>query len=1049
MIQPTTRFKLMMFLSISLLFFNSLANAQSKAIHGTVYDASNNLPLEGATVQLKNSEASTTTDASGKFSLSAPDGAILIVSFVGYRTQEIAIGNQTNLAIRLSTSASGLTDVVVIGYGTVKKENVTGAISSITAKNLSDRANTTVSESFAGQIPGVTAQQLSSRPGAQLDIIIRGRGSISAASTPLYVVDGIPGSSIFNINPNDIQSIEILKDAASTAIYGARGGNGVVLITTNQGKKGKPVINFNSYFGLQEPNRLVRMMNRDEFIAYSIWGKNAAYMELGGSLSDPMSARPSRLQYPDSWNNPDTLPDINWQKAVLQNSPISSYQLSVSGGGDNATYLISAQHLNQEGIEKYTGFNQTNFRINTSLNVSKNLKVGMNIAPSFSTTKAPDPEGHESVYHRALATPPIVPLNGNTEATGYVVGAFANFVNPLQTLKETQQATKGSFIGSNLWLDFTPLSGLNFRSQFGYNYTGVESKYFRPANVSRGISRGSYSTSSRRNWVLQNTLNYSKTLFSELEMDVLIGQSIESNKSSSASISGNNYPNNLVPTLNAAAQITGASTSESENSLASFFGRANFNFKDKYLLTTNIRRDGSSRFGINNKWGTFPSLSIGWKLDRENFFRNVSNLDLLKIRASIGEAGNDNIGDYSSISLLSLSNYSYNGSIASGLVPSSFGNPNLRWEKIVSRNIGLDVIVFQNRIQLSVELYNNITTDMLFSRPVSRMTGFSSMVDNLGKVENKGFEFDLTTVNVRKSGFSWESRFNFSANRNKVLETDAAGAPIKISGYFGGDTYITTIGEPIGSFYGFKTNGVLEDKYYDASGNPTVAILNGQIRGNERIVDINNDGVINEADRVRLGSSQPDFTWGINNTIKIKNFDISFLIYGAQGAKLFYPNQVYMSFGQVQGMNSTPDWVRSWKPSSYAGNQNPFPATDVDMSWDGKTPLSYAIGGAIPFSSDYFFRDASFIRLKNISVGYNIPPNSLKRVGIQFARIVLMADNLHTWTKYPGPNPEANGLSGRSDSGTPGDVADPLKNGTDWGALPMIRKFSLGVNIKL
>ncbi len=1025
-----------------------LLNAPDKdrRLQGRVTDEKGE-PLPGVNILIKGSKKGTASDGQGNYSLELAElEDVLVFSFVGYVSQELSVGSRSRIDISLKEDERSLDELVVVGYGTVKKENVTGAISKLSAESLSNRANTTLGESFAGQISGITAKQLSARPGAQLDIVIRGQSSLSSASTPLYIVDGIPGS-IDNINPNDIESLEILKDAASTAIYGARGGNGVILVTTKQGSRGKPVISLNSYFGMQEANKLIDMMDRDEFLAYSIWGKNVAYMKLGGKLSDPMQMRPGRLQYPDSWNSPESLPDVNWQKAILQTAPVSSHQISVAGGNDQATFMISGHHLRQDGIVKYSHFNQTNFRVNTQFKLAKDFKVGLNIAPSFSLTNNPDAEGHESAYHRALAMPPIVPLHMNTQSNGVVEGAFANFVNPLETLRQVRQNTKKSSITNNVWLEYVA-GKFKFRTQLGYNYFNSSNDYFRPADVNRGISIGRFNASTSKHVVWQNTVDYSETLLPGLELNLLAGQSLESRKSQSSFLNAINFPNDLVPTLNTASQITGAGTSESENSMASLFGRANFNVKDKYLLTFNVRRDGSSRFGRENRWGWFPSVSAGWKIDRENFLKDVAFIDLLKVRASIGKGGSDNIGDYSSVPLLGVSNYSLNGVVVSGLVPSTLGNPMLGWEKVVSRDIGIDFNAFRNRFQLSVNLYSNITTDMLFNRPVSPMTGFNSTIINLGKVRNRGYEIDITTVNISASKLRWESKVNLSSNQNKVLKMDDSDSPIRIAGYFGGDTYITMVGQPIGSFYGFKTNGVLLESNFDGEGKPTVPVLPGQIPGNERIVDANNDGVIGEADRVRMGDSQPDFNWGFSNRFTYGPLDFSFLVHGSHGAMLFVPNQVYNSFGQVQGMNSTSNWVRSWKPSSYPNGQDPFPDTNVDMSWDGKTPLAYSIGGSIPFLSDRYFHNASFVRLKNISLGYSFNTSLLNRIGINYARIFVMADNVHTWTTYPGVNPEANGLSGQSDDGAPGEVANPLKNGTDWGAYPLMRKYSIGINLK-
>ncbi len=1011
---------------------NATKDGKPKTVSGKVTDSSG-ATLPGVSVVVKGTIIGVTTDFNGNYSLSnIPENAILQFSFVGMKAQEVKVGNQATMNVVLVEETVALDEVVAIGYGTQKKGNLTGSVSQIKSEALQERAITGLGEAFAGQIAGVRAQQVSGRPGAELTIQMRGISSVTSSNKPLYVIDGTPTSDIQDFNPNDIASIEVLKDASSAAIYGARGSGGVVLISTKKGS-GKPIFSFESYYGLQQVDKLLPMMNRDQFIAFSKYQADLLYIRSGGSMNDPLASRPLAYQYPDSWLHPETLPDVNWQKAIYQVAPIQNCQLTASGGGEIGNFLLSGSYMKQDGIMKYTGYQRVNFRLNVTLNISKRLKVGMNIAPSFSSSNNPDDEGKGSSAIDAANMAPIVPLNLNTEEWGYMPGLAYTLTNPLERLKEVKQETTTNRILSNVWAELNITNSLIFRSQYGLNYRDQRSSYFKPSNVNQGDpSYGTASSFGDNDWTFQNTLTYKPKVSSVFDMDLLLGQSAEASRYRSESLTKTDYANSLITTLNVASTPLAASSDEYRNSMASFFGRFNLNVKGRYLLTINLRHDGSSKFGKDTKWGLFPSVSAGWKINSESFMQDAKWIDLLKIRASVGKAGNNNIGNYGSISSLGISNYSLNGNLVNGLAPSSIANPDLGWETKISKVIGLDFNAFTNRIQANIDYYIDDTKDMLLNVNIPYISGYSSTLQNIGKVQNRGWEIELTSHNI-KSNFDWTSSFNISKNTNEVKQLGPDNAPIFMKLY-GSNTTITKVGAPIGSFYMFKSDGLLLDKDFDTNGNPLVPIYPGQEKGNLKIVDINKDGKINDDDKTIVGSNQPDFIWGLTNRFSYKNFDLSILIQAIHGGKVAFMASRNLNTGDAWGVNQYAWWTREWRPT----NELPLPTnSNVDMSWNGKTPLG--LGEKFPNWTDFLFlSDGSYVRVKNISLGYNLPPALCKRVGLKSARFYITGDNVFTFTDYMGVNPETN-TDSKGNSTTAA--------GIDYGTYPISRKYSIGINI--
>ena len=992
-------------------------------------------PLAGVTIGIKGSETQTQSDDQGAFEIraSTDSAAMLTFSMLGFEPFEMPMSLANGQTVVLVPSAAQtLEEVVVIGYGTVQRQNLTGAVSSLEGSAFQNNAITNTEDGIAGKIAGVRVSQSTGGPGKAANIKIRGLNSITASSNPLYVIDGIPQDHMRNVNPRDIASIEVLKDASASAIYGARGGNGVVVITTKSGASGATQVDFSSYAGFQEVDRFLPMMDTREYIAYIRYLRDSRFQQTGGDLSLPISSRPAEYQYPESYLNPVSLPNNNWQDIVYQRAPMQNYALTVSGGGDVGTFLLSGSYLNQDGVMQYTGFERYNLRANTHFNIGEKIKVGANVAASFNRMDDPETDGKESNAHYALAMPPVVDIDQNTEATGY--SPAQTYVNPLARLREMTARAKASELQINSFAEYLPIERMTLRTQIGYISAHAAYNEFTPANVNRGAQATGYaSNTDNYSFSIQNTATYRPDLGEDHTLELLLGQSYENIRQEILAAAGDGYPNDLLPTLNNANNPTLASTTIGESAVTSFFGRAQYQFLDKYLLSVSARYDGSSRFGANNKWGLFPALSAGWKINGEPFLQDVEWLSLLKIRASVGKAGNDRIGNYEHISLLGSQDYNLNGKLVNGLVPSNIANPNLSWETTVSRDIGLDFWLLDNRIRLTADAYFNKTTDLLLNVPVTRVSGFSTIRRNVGEVENKGFELELTTQNIKTENFTWETSLNFSKNNNKVLAL-APGIDqlIMLSTLNDFNAYATIVGQPVGSFYMYKTNGVLLPGDFDADGNALVPIVNGQLEGNLKIVDLNNDGQINEQDHTIVGNAQPHFLWGLSSRSTYKGFDFSFDIQGQQGGDLFYLGRRGFNNGLGEGTNQYRDWLHAYKPAVYAGN---IP-DGIDMSWDGNTP---SVVGVNPPYNDTWIYDATFVRIRNITLGYNFAQTFLKRWKVRAIRLFIMADNLHTFTNYPGANPEANNAGGS-------DAGENTRPGTDYGGYPLSKRFTFGIN---
>ena len=1009
-------------------------NSQSqKSVSGKVTDSAG-VSLPGVSVVVKGTTTGSITDSNGNYSLSnVPANATLQFSFVGMKLNEVVVGNKTTINVTLEEEAIGIEEVVAIGYGTQKKSNLTSSIAKIDNQSIKERPITNLGEAFAGQISGVRAQNTTGIPGADLSIKIRGVNTINGNSNPLYVIDGIPRDNMTDINPNDVASIQVLKDASATSIYGSRGANGVILIETKQGA-GNTAITVDAYYGIQDPVKMMDFMNGDEWVAYNIYARNEAWLRQGHSMKDAMSLRPSSLQIPVSWTD-GSRPSVDWQKAITQTAPMSSYQISSSSKSDKGSIYISGGYLDQKGIIKETFYNRLNFLVNATMNVGDKMKLGVNISPSFSKQADQNTQGKETTIHQAVMQPPLIQLNEATVDLGYPNDFVTIYPNSVEKLKQMTDVTEKGKILSSIWGEYNILKGLTFKSQYSYDYRTEIYEYFYPAIERSTIPAANSYTSRWNDWTFQNTLNYDRTINNDHVINLLLGQSADDHTSYNISASATGFPNSLVRTLNVASTPTQASTYKVENKTASFFGRASYNYKDKYLFSASVRHDGSSRFGGNNKWGTFPSASIGWKMNEESFMKSFDWLSLLKIRASWGMAGNDRIGNYDYMSLLRVDNTAWNNGIQVGLAPNNLGNEDLKWETTTTRDLGLDVSLYKNRIQFNLDIYNNKTTDLLFNVPIPNSTGFSSFRTNLGEIQNKGWEIDLNTRNT--TGLvKWSSALNLSHNENKVI--DMGGVQQFVTAVWTGDQYITKVGGPVSQFYVYRTNGMLMPSDFDTSGKALVPILTGQVAGNVKYVDQNADGKITSADLTPYGSNLPKLMYGFTNRFEYKGFELSILLQGQFGGDVCWVGQRQMDAGN-QNLNQLSRWIHSWKPDYekiYGTGENPLIGipSGVDMSWDGKT--EYRLAGTNDNNFDKRIYDATFFKVKNVSLTYNLPKNMLGNSVFKAVKAYISVDNLYTYDNYPGVTTEANSYGNET-----------TQMGADYTTYPLSKRYTLGVNI--
>lgn len=1015
-------------------------------VRGRVLDSESLEPLPGVNVILKGTQLGTTTDAAGDFNLTVPEeqktGGVLIFSFVGYNSVEAPINNRSQIEVRIKADLKSLEEVVVVGYGTQRRGDITGAVSSVSAKDIQGMPTPSLDGALAGRMPGVQVSQTTGTPGGGLTVRVRGTGSIGAGNEPLYVVDGFPVTANYNqnnnplnsINPNDIESIEVLKDASSTAIYGSRGSNGVVLITTKGGKSGKMRVDLDTYTGFQQVTHKMNMMNAREFAQYIVDSRNNAWVDIGGDPSAPNSQRSAIYQILPALQNPDALGEgTDWQDAVFRSAPIHNLQATVSGGTDKIRYMMSGGYFKQNGVIINSDFERYSFRINLEAHASKRFKVGVNLTPTYTTSNPTDSEGHFSsgaVVLSALMMPPHLPVrdeNGEYTTAITLGNGFSSLENPVKSaLLKKRRINELRLLGT-AYAEYEIVDNLKYKLLVGADLQNGNERFFNPSTVGRDgtpppvIPSGTYGTNYSHNLLIEHTLNYSKT-FDNHSIDALGGFTAQKAFSHSASINATNFPNDLVETLNAGI-VSSASTNITEWSLLSYLARVNYSYKSKYLLTGTIRRDGSSRFGENNKWGTFPSVSGGWRISEEEFLKSVSQISELKLRASFGFTGNNFIGNYDHVGLLAIRNTvmgGSGGSVVNGIAPSTVGNPNLSWERNRQFDLGLELGLFQNRIFVVSDIYEKITSDLLLNVPTPSITGYTSARQNIGKVRNRGIELGITSRNLVNK-LQWTTDFNIAFNRNQILALGPSGEPI-FGNYQLTNSHISRIGESLGHYYGYQVEGIFQSQQ-EIDSSPSFA---DSRPGHLRFSDVNGDGVLSVDDRTSLGSPHPDFIFGMTNSVSYKGFDLNILLQGVQGNEILHLGRRFYS-NYAGTANALQELTNSWKSPQDPGDGN-IPRVNRDLS-------RYSSSNASANISSVHVEDGSFVRVRNISMGYTLPADLAGKMSMRTARVYVNLQNPITWTKYSGFNPEVS---------TAG--ANPLTPGVDYGGYPIARVFTIGLN---
>lgn len=1009
-------------------------------VHGVITDVKGEAII-GANVFVKGEPTNgTVTDLDGNFTLKVPANAVLVVSYIGYIQQEIPVAGKKELTVRLKEDTQSLDEVIVVGYGSVKKSNLTSSVSKMTDESLKDRPVTTVGEAFQGQLAGVQAQASNGGiPGEEMTIRIRGVNTVNGDSSPLYVIDGVPRDNMSDVNPSDIASIQILKDASATAIYGSRGANGVVLIETKTGK-GKPVVSFNAYYGLQTPEHKLDLMTPNEYIAYNMFCRNTQHLIAGGKMSDPMSSRNQDYRIPDFWTTQTEFTD--WQSAILRTAPIQNYEASASAGSDMGTIFFSVGYTDQNGIIKNTNFNRLNARLNGTLNIRKNFTVGMNLSIASSDkegagTNLGDRQGKDSPVHHALMKSPLIAPgvsvwgNGHTGTVSQPLYG-SDYMDPLAQLENTLDNSKVNRFQASVYGEWKIIPELVFKSQYSMDYEGETYEYFMPASVtSKNKSEGSSYSTRTNDWVIQNTLTYDKTLGSH-HLNLLLGQSAEKQNYYIGNMEATGWPYETISTLNVASTPTKASTERTVYTNASFFGRVSYDYKEKYLMTASLRRDGSSRFGVNTKWGTFPSFSLGWKLSEEQFMKSAGWINLLKIRGSYGTSGNDRIGDYQYVALLGSYNSAYGNALQPGVGVKNIANPDLKWEQTRSIDLGFDFSAFRNRVQLNFDYYVNSTTDLLFNVPIPYATGFNTQLTNLGEIRNQGWELDLTTHNLT-GRLKWDTSLNLSHNQNKVIDM---GGVQSFTESINDAKFITAVGGPVSQFYVLRTDGLLMPEDFDANGKALVPIAKGQEEGNYKYIDQNGDKKIDDGDLVPYGNNLPDLTWGFTNRFTYKNWDLSILLQGQFGGDVLYLGQRHNDDGLMYNRVLYSRWLNCYKPAKYreALPEDYLAKYGIDMnSWDGRTP--YPFGNNMN-NNDQRIYDATYARVKNITLTYNFGKSQLQKWGITGLKVYASVDNVYTLSSYPGYTPETSSYG----NGT-------TMLGVDYSTYPLSRKYTLGCSL--
>ncbi len=957
------------------------AMAQQSNVSGAVVDQAG-IGIPGVSVMLKGTSVGTITDVEGRYSIPVNDvnTDVLVFSFIGMDTQEIPVAMKKEINVTLKESVLGLDEVVVVGYGTQEKKDITGSVALVGSEELESRPNTQQGALIQGRAAGVRVASSSGKPSQGLSIRVRGTNSITAGSEPLYVIDGIPTSDTRSINPADVETMTVLKDASSAAIYGAQGANGVVLITTKKGKSEKPTISLDTYWGFSEVWKTLDVLNGEQY-------------------RDLMTEMGQNTDW--SLYNKNT----DWQNKLFQRGTSQNYQVSISGKKDQTSYYVSGGWVQQAGAVRSSEMNRANFKVNLDQDINDWIKVGTRI----SYTKYTDTDVNDNaainqggVITGVINTPSVIGVY-NEDGT-FTSNPFQNWENPMSSTDGSdREYNQERFLG-NVYVDVKFLKDFKFRSNFGIDQShGMYDYFLDPYRTSYGQAKSGIATNNTNKssfWIAENTLSFNKKI-SKHSVEALVGSVVQKYRWENSNITTENFASDGIITTNAGSVIATAENNKSEKTNVSYLSRLNYSFDDKYLVTANFRADGSSVFGPKNRWGYFPSFSLGWRLSQESFLEQVAFLNDLKIRAGWGVVGNDQIGNYAYYGLVGSNNYPIGGVLLPGTYPASIDNYTLKWEESEQTNIGLDLSVLNGRITFSADAYIRKTRDLLLDAPLPTTTGFSSALQNIGNLENKGLEFSLNTVNVDKV-INWNTTFNISFNKNKVtnlvVESLAMG---DVAGR--GEAILLEEGRSLGTLYGYIWGGVDPET------------------GNAYYVNKDGESTFEPTpeDRTVIGNANPDFFYGLNNSVSYKNIGLTVFLEGTYGNDMLNATRID-SEGMTDPKNQLLTVNNRWR--------QPGDVTDIPKA-------SWAVKDNSRISTR-FIEDASYLRVKTITLSYQLPKSLLEKVGISQAKVYATGENLFTITDYSGFDPEVNAYGGSN-----------TMQGIDYGTYPQTRNMIFGINV--
>ncbi len=1046
-----------LFVGIFMILTSVFAQAQTKAVSGVVKDDNGGLP--GVTVAIKGSQKGTLTDANGNYKITATAKDQLVFSYVGFETSTVLVGIKTVINVSLKSTTSDLDEVVVIGYGSVKRKDLTGSVAKVEMAELNKAPVRSFDEALAGRVAGVQVNSSSGQPGAGVNIVIRGNNSVTQGNSPLYVVDGFlienPDNNV--INPADIESMDVLKDASATAIYGARGANGVIVITTKKGKEGKAVFTFSSSTGVQDNINSIELMSPVEFLKYQL-ELNPALVSTPSSPTqlylDPFGL--TKDTYQDYYKN---VPGIDWQALTQRTAIVQNNNLSISGGTKKLKYLFSGSTVDQDGILLNSNYKRYQGRAVIDYKITSKLKVGVNtnfslleqrgINPGTSTNSATtnimvSVWGSRPIYTNPadldlLQDPDINPANDYR-------------VNPKINLKNLYRLNATRNLSVNSYLEYQIMKDLKFRTTFGITENRRTQNTFNNSNTQYGYVGSNNGVNGRidhinsSNWLNENTLTWDKKVSKKSKINVVGGFTAQKSYSWSNGQSATQLPNEALGLagLDQGVQIR-VDTLHSVWTMSSFLGRINYNYNSKYLLTASLRADGSSRFPSKNHWGYFPSAAASWKFDQEKFLKNSKVLSEGKLRVSYGVTGNNRVGDFSYLSTYFNpigASYTFNNVYQPGVVATALGNSDLKWESTEQIDAGIDLGFFKQRITIGADVYRKTTKDLLLNTNLPTSSGFTTAFKNIGSVENKGLELTLTTKNIDNKDFSWTTSANIAFNKNKLLALGEGQTTYDSripwdNGWQNTTAYISKIGESLGLMYGLQSLGTYKYADFDLNTTTNVYTLkadvatNGNSRANIQPGDVKYadlsgpngvpDGIVNTNDYTVIGKGLPVHTGGFSNNFTYKNFDLNVFFQWSYGNNILNANKVYFDGNRngLQYLNQYASYENRWTVDN--------PNSDIPRT------KGY-LGSAAGYSSS-LVEDGSYLRLKTVALGYSLGKDFTKKLRLKSMKFYVSGQNLITWTKYSGSDPEVNNYN------------SALTSGFDFSSYPRARTLVVGTNI--